>query len=378
MKYITVSDIHLGNPNTPTSHIANNFKKHVLCHQNVGIDVLFINGDLFDQLLYLSKVEAQVSIDLCVAVLDYCYQFQIKLRILEGTPIHDWFQSSILTKLNDARENKVDLKYFKTLDIEYFPDYNKHVLYIPDEFIKSQEQLEKLVNQKLQEHRVTQVDMAMLHGQFSYQVKGMKVHAFSFDEVYFLNLAKHFIHIGHFHVFSQFDRILANGSFDRIAHNEEDPKGYILVNHPDDQPPQWYFITNPDAFVYKTIRITPKMTVTKLDSVVFSTPKGSHIRLLMPSTHEFNTSYQELKVRYGDYHLKKKLTDKDSEQSSATYILSDDLLVSQEHLILESNIYEALIAVVNAKHTFTPRENEKFLKYIDIFKTQNTSSLQTL
>ena len=145
MKYLVTSDVHLGHKKTPTRHIIASFSDTILTEANKDIDVLFINGDLFDRLLYLNTPEAQMVIHFFHHLLDYCYVNDILLRVLEGTPSHDYFQSSILFKMNEIRTHKVKMKYFRTLDIEYMEEFNKHILYIPDEWCSDQLELERQI-----------------------------------------------------------------------------------------------------------------------------------------------------------------------------------------------------------------------------------------
>lgn len=363
MKYLVTSDIHLGSSKTPTKHIIESFKSSILIDSNKDIDVLFIAGDLFDQLLDLNSKEVQYIIEFFNYLLSYCTINNISLRVLEGTPGHDWKQSQILVKLNEIRNKKCDLIYHKTLDIEYIERINKYVLYIPDEWTNSHEELEKQISEKLQLMNIAKVDVAILHGQFAYQFAGKPYKGFHFKEEYFLNLVNEYIHIGHYHTFSTLDRIIANGSLERLAHGEEGPKGYVLVNDS-----KYTFIENTNSYIYKTINITPAYTLEKLDKIINSFHKNSHIRLLMSKEHSFNIIFPELKLRYMDYNLKKLIKENASEDSTVTYILNDSELELSEKFVLDGNIYQMLIDIVHSKHTLNSEENSKLLNYMNIFK----------
>lgn len=296
MKYLVTSDIHLGHKRTPTEHIIANFKKYIFNDENKDIDVLFINGDLFDRLLDLNSSEVHEIIVFFNILLDYCYKNNIYLRVLEGTPSHDWQQNHVLVKMNDIRENKVNLKYFKVLDIEYIDRISKYVLYIPDEWINDHNELEKQIENKLKEHNIDKVDMAMLHGQFEYQIKGHK-NVFYFKENYFLSKVKSYIHIGHHHVYSKFDRIIANGSFERLAFGEESPKGYVVVYNND-----FKFIENLSSYVYKTFLIEKEKELERVFKEIEKLPKNSYIRLQI--NENINYDYNAIKLRYSDYIIK--------------------------------------------------------------------------
>lgn len=358
MKYLVTSDIHLGHKKTPTAHIIQSFKTHILNDKHTDLDVLVIAGDLFDHLLYMNTKEAQQCIAFIYYLLEYCYTHQITLLILEGTPFHDWYQSNMVVRINELRKHKATLYYHKTLEIQYLPEYQKHVLFIPDEWCKDQEDLDRQIQAKLTEHNISKVDIAILHGQFRYQLNGRPTSAFCYDEAYFLNLVRERIHIGHYHIYSEFDRITANGSLERLAHGEEQPKGALLVNHGVAS-----FIENPDAYSYVTIKITDKHTQAQLDKQIKRLRHGSHVRLLMEPTSEFNVIFAELKVRYADYHLTKKIKTDASDTPTVAYITGDDVVDFADNGFLETSIHDALIASVSAKYTFTEREHQLLMNY---------------
>jgi len=367
--YVVVSDIHLGHDRTPTQHIISSFIRTVLTDANKDIHVLFINGDLFDQQLKLNSEAAQIIIQFFHKLLDYCYVNGIKLRVLEGTPSHDWYQSNLLVRLNDVRSQRADLVYHRGLAIENFPEYHKNILYIPDRWISSQSDLERQVNAAMGKMGLKQVDFAMLHGQCVYQTLGHKTKEFTYDEAYLHRLVKELIHIGHFHKYSHYDRIIANGSLERLAHGEEDPKGYVRVSGG-----QWAFIQNPYSYTYKTIKITAKTTLEKLDKIILKLPKGSYVRLYMDALHDFNHAFKDLQVRYLDYELTRKLKGDSSEGETDTYISDAEDLLQAAPEFTEINIYEMLMKSVLAKHQLSPSETEKFYKFSEIFINAETEA----
>jgi len=369
--YIVTSDIHLGHLKTTTTHIISSFKKYILNDLNKNINILFISGDLFDRLLDLNSKEVYEIIEFFNYLLNYCYKYNIFLRILEGTPSHDWQQSTILLKINEIRKEKVNLKYFKTLDIEYIEEYNKYILYIPDEWTNDHIDLEKQIQEKLNILNIEKVDIAILHGQFKYQTLNKKYNGFYFKEEYFLNLVRSYIHIGHYHTFSTFDRIIANGSLERLAHGEEEPKGYIKV-----EDNKYVFIENKNAYIYKTINITDKFTLEKLDKIIFEFPKKSYIRLVVSKNSYFNLNFDSLKIRYLDYSLKKIIKENLLNQNSIIYIINENNLEFNNSYLLENNIYDILVNIINEKYFsfLTSSKINKLQKYLNLFS--NVSDIE--
>lgn len=358
VKYLVTSDIHFGHKNTPTKHIIASFTRSILNEANSTLDALFIAGDLFDHLLYLNTPEAQQVIQFFHQLLTYCHTNGIALKVLEGTPSHDWYQSSMLAKINDVRTNKANLTYVKALDIIYCDKLQKHILYIPDEWCSNQEELDLQIRHRMAQLGISQVDISILHGAFRYQAKGIPSSSFLYDESYFLNLTRGFIHIGHYHVHTSLDRIIAQGSLERLAHGEEDPKGYVLV-----QNEAFTFVENPNAYIYKTIQVNGSTDLNKLDKAIRKYPHQSHIRLSMKPDHAFNTLFKELTVRYADYHLKKLIKDPTAVNSSVTYILSEEALEMPDHFVLETNVYDTVLRSIELKHQLNPQELVKLNHY---------------
>lgn len=363
MRYAVTSDIHVGHNKTPSAHIAKSFCDTILTDHNKNLDILFIAGDLSDKRIQLDSPQAHAYMQVVIRTLKYCQDNNIILRVLEGTRSHDWLQSAMVPKVNEYLGHPVNVKHINTLDIEYIPQLDKYILYIPDEWCHTQEELDKQITSKLNEHHIEQVDLAILHGQFIYQSKGLNTSAFSYDESYFLKLVKGYIHIGHYHTHTHFDRIIAQGSLERLSHGEEEDKGYIRVDND-----TWSFIPNTQSYVYKTIKVTPKLTLQKLDKLIFATPPNSHIRLIIPKEHEFNQAFEDIRLRYKSYNLKKQSDLKASEDVSVTYIVQENLLTSCEHTPPTTSLYDTLITDVITRHVMTQQESAKFLAYSQVFK----------
>ena len=99
-------------------------------------------GDVFDTLLELNSDDVREIKYWVSSLLKFCAAHDITLRVLEGTPSHDWTQSStFITTANILNLDNLDLKYIDKVEIEYIEKYNIHVLYIPDEINPTTEKL---------------------------------------------------------------------------------------------------------------------------------------------------------------------------------------------------------------------------------------------
>src|SRR5690606_2839512 len=90
---VVLGDVHLGNPYTPTDYIIRNLHTCINAELIKEIDLLVIEGDLFDRLLSnnddnVYPIHAWATWLMCA-----CAEHNTALFVLEGTPSHDWQQN---------------------------------------------------------------------------------------------------------------------------------------------------------------------------------------------------------------------------------------------------------------------------------------------
>lgn len=307
LSYLVISDIHLGHKNTSAfdiiQHLDTFFDHYRNNTEYSNLDIIFIAGDLFDRLLDFNSKdihEATIWID---RLMKFCEKHDIILRVLEGTPSHDWKQSKIVDTLKDVNHNASDVRYIDTLHIEYIESLDLSILYVPDEWTASTELTFTQVEELLKEKNLIDVDIAIMHGCFNYQVQHIPVKLDAHDENKYLGIVKYFINIGHFHSFSTYNRIIAQGSFDRLTHGEEEPKGGVIVNLYKDtnKSPDFVFIENKRAKIYKTIAVRFKDLEQALRSLykqLNEIPKNSFIRIKAKKDHPIYSAIDEIKLMY--------------------------------------------------------------------------------
>lgn len=259
LRIASFSDIHLGANRTTTPEILaglyDAFDKNQLFE---NIDVLIIAGDLFDRLLEVNNEHLTSIIVWMSYVIRQCERKDITLLVLAGTKSHDRDQNELWISTARAMRSSCKLHYANTLSIEYFKDWDMNVLFVPDNLNPDSSvtwaELEELMKAK----GLKKVDFAVMHGQFQHQLpdfiseKSPATHKNS----NYLNIVEHYIFVGHIHTHSVYDRILAQGSFDRLAHGEEEPKGFLMaeINLRGNVSDDWFvFIPNPRAKKYITI-----------------------------------------------------------------------------------------------------------------------------
>ena len=204
-----------------------------------------------------------------------------------------------------------DIEYKIMLCIEYIERFGINILYIPDEWMHEPDDIWKDVQRELNEKGLTQVDFALMHGAFNYQLPSHVPVPTHVPERY-LAIVKHYIFIGHIHKHSQHERILAAGSFDRLTHGEEENKGHLRVTVRRNGSDDIRFIPNVGAKEYRSVNcagLPIEAALKAVDEMVLSLPYGSYVRVLAAKSDAIALSIHELKNSYPLTNISCKLTD---------------------------------------------------------------------
>jgi len=323
LRYLCLSDIHIGHARNPAKAIVSNLADYFSEFTNKSIftrlDIIFIVGDLFDQLIDCSGPALYEALEFITRLVSFCGRNKIKLRILEGTPSHDRQQSRLFEFISSVKESVADVKWIKTLMVERMEDLNLSILYVPDEYTASTDITLQLVYDLFKNQGIEQVDIAMMHGAFNYQMRCIPGQHDTHNETAYLSLVKHFINVGHIHTHSNYERIIAQGSFDRLAHGEEEPKGGVLMTIRDDGSDYYEFIENKKAKIFKTIEIKSEdlqKCLHQLERILLKIPNESYIRIKAPKLHPILVHISELKKQYQFIHFSKLSLEEEEEQQS--------------------------------------------------------------
>tara|TARA_B100000929_G_scaffold272901_1_gene244822 strand:+ start:2448 stop:3572 length:1125 start_codon:yes stop_codon:yes gene_type:complete len=316
------SDVHLNHRKTSTQHILKNLSKAFPSDPTFGnYDIIFIAGDFFDSLMHLPEPDV---IDIRIWInrfLRMCKRYDVVLRVLEGTPSHDWKQSRLFTHINEIAEIGADVKYAETLSIEYIERFGINVLYVPDEWNPECDDTWLEVKQLLRERGLEKVHFSVMHGAFDFQLPS-HISAPTHDPERYLSITEFLVFIGHVHRFATHDRIVSAGSFDRLTHGEEEPKGHVDATVYQDGRYEITFVENKGAKLYKTFKCTG-MEVNKalryLDGEIKKLPQDSHIRIEAARTDAILANLQLLKSKYPEYNFTPK-HDKETEPKKQTVI----------------------------------------------------------
>lgn len=362
ISYVVISDIHLGHRKNKAIDIINNFKSTVIAHHaKRKFSMMFLAGDVFDGLINLPSDDTYEIILWVSWLLEWCSGHNVDLRVLEGTPSHDWQQSRLFDSLGKALKVPCDFRYESTLSIEHVEHNGLTILYVPDEWAADTEDTYKQVLLLLEKHNLKQVDIAIMHGQFGYQLPAHIQRMPRHNEDRYLEIVRYYISIGHVHNHSVHKRIVAQGSFDRLAHGEESPKGLVHIDlHPDGSG-EHYFIPNANAKIFKTVDVS-KFDLTesmdKLHRAISRLPDGSHLRIKSKSDHPIVAGLDLLKKQYPFINITKLITN----EIDDAILKSDRLVDAGEYTpitITKENIVGHLLDSISTKHELG--DNKKHL-----------------
>ena len=323
LSYLVLSDIHLGHRRTTSAEILKHLDEyfHYFSSETIfaKLDIIFIAGDLFDDLLDLSTEEIHDVQIWLHRLMQFCSRNNIILRILEGTPSHDWKQSKISSTVLELAQLDIDFKYVDKIEIERIESLGLDVLYIPDEATGSAADTFKVVEELLKDRGMDKVDIAIMHGMFSYQLGNIPSNQQVHDDERYLQLVQGYIHIGHIHTFSVCERIIAQGSFDRLAHGEEGAKGGVIVKLTPGYEPSFVFCENKLAKLYKTVTLRSKdvdKCYIQLDKALMSLVRDSYVKIKATKDHPLYTAFNELNLRYPHLNLSKAVEEEVVEKAT--------------------------------------------------------------
>lgn len=342
MQIACLSDLHLGHPRNAAADIIANLRLALPDSAATGdLDIIFLAGDVFDGLLSLPDKDV-LEIDLWISsLLRICQKHDIVLRVLDGTKSHDWFQSQRFMAINDLTKICADVQYIRELSIEYIERFDIHVLYVPDEWEDDTEKTLQQTHALLKAKGLAQVDYAIMHGQFEYQLPAfIKAQKHSSDA--YQALVRELIFIGHVHTHTRLGRIIAQGSFDRLSHGEEGPKGHVraTIHHNGDR--DVIFVENTTAKKFITVNCTElslEDTLNAVDDQVGNLAPGSYVRVEAQYDNPVFTNMEAL-IRRHPFFVFSKLV---RELETIPVELIEDETVFHAITITRENLPEILL-----------------------------------
>lgn len=336
---LVLSDIHLGHDVNKTEDIIHNLQRFFKTYDRdiKLLDMIVISGDIFDQLLPSNGFDMNLIYLWLIDLVKLCDKYGISLRVLEGTPGHDWKQFKLLYDSILKLDPNIDIKYFDELTIEYDEVFRKHILYIPDEWKPTAEEIYEDAKLKIKKASLKQVDIAIMHGAFSYQLPDFIEN--TLDPEKFIKLVKGPIIIGHVHKHSIYKNIVVPGSFEALTHDDDyrkEKKGAVLVTINENDKFTVKFLQNKYALKFITIPIHDKSLedITKVLNKYKNTK--IRVRLLIENDSQLTKNIKELKHKYPDLHISFKKNKSDSKETIINKSIRKlDIVKLDKHVISE-------------------------------------------
>jgi len=356
---LAISDIHFGHDKNKTENIVENLNRFfkAYSHHIVKSDMIIIPGDVFDKLLSNNSRDSRLAYNWLAWLVKFCKEYGIKLRILEGTPSHDWKQVKVLDEILKSLDLKdVDYRYVDILDIERVDDLGMSILYIPDEWKPTAKKVYEEVIRTMKKHNLEKVDMVVMHGAFNYQIPNIESERFH-NESDYLNITNYIILAGHVHNFSQFEKILVPGSFDRLTHADEGIKkgGLYITLDTDNKTFKYQFLENKTALEFITMEYKND-NINELDAKVKKLNEDGRLKYVRiidkAGKPELNFLVKDLMHKYPN--VKISVTNKKDEKE-------------ESKIKLGTNVNE--LGVLDAKTIRS--EIEKELSHIDDVELRN-------
>lgn len=361
-----IHDVHLFHPNTPTEYVLDSLRQLFPDNATTGdIDIIFIAGDLFDRPLPFPDDNVSAVNFWFTAFLQMCARRDIIVRILEGTPSHDWKQSKKLVELAALAEIPVDVKYVSDLSIEHIAKLGVNVLYVPDEWRPRCDDTWEEVTQLLKQHGLEQVDFTVMHGAFHHQMPKNIHHQLELHVAErYLSITKRHIFIGHVHQMSVYDRILAGGSPERLSHGDEAQKGHFKVTYRAEDDYTVEFVVNKRAMRYDTldcVGLGSEEFQTLIRERVASFPSQGHIRLKAKKHDVAMAAIPTLESAYPHIHWTTKEVKSSADEEKP--VLIDGRVKFKGLTITSDNISELLRERLAAK--LNPKQLDRCLTVLE-------------
>lgn len=353
----SVSDIHMGHPRNESSHVAKSIQlAFPMNHETSKIDILVIGGDFFDGLLHLpddAVVESDLSI---IYLLRLCAKYGITLVLLEGTPSHDRGQTKRFVFLNDTFEIGAELYYFDKVCVHHFDKFNIDVLFVPDRANPTVEKTFEQVKERIAERGLEKVDYAFVHCTFKHHLPEY-VKTEKHDTDAYLALVRYLIFGAHIHQHSRYGNFITNGSLDRLAHGEEEPKGHVRAKVRSQTDMDITFVENKNARIFKTVDCTDLSTEEAMDKIaqqLLTIPENGFVRVMSNPGSGILSAQLTLENRWPSFNWTVAATKSKEEERIAeeavqldeheTIHISSDNIVDLVRQKLTSNQVDSVIA----------------------------------
>lgn len=393
MKIVNLSDLHFGNKLVNSEHMYESLQAYAYKHIQ-KCDLVILHGDLFHCLLDLNHTASRMIIVFLNDLFAMSIAYGFKIRILRGTFSHDRNQLMIVDSLAKrfSGTDKIDLKIYDkvSVDEEHVGDEHISICYLPDDLpYKSEQEVLDVVRELLSNRKLDKVDMVVGHGYckhvLPYGLSGPPV-TYTFEGL--SSICKHVAVFGHIHTpsikKSNNITIIYIGSMERMAHGEEERKGFLTIDTSN-----WVstFIENKNTLLFSTYKSTNTDTeiVTQdfirwMNTIQLDKNKPNHIRVIHESRDIRKLLGRLIVDMFGEYtcvYTSKKLSDDNSTLTDTSLISSAPTLT----IPTEDNIVILIKQHIDSSDNISNKLSEMTIEKIwnlnfdgDMYDTVNEAS----
>lgn len=355
---LELPDLHLGHRSVNIDIAISRIREFVYPYLKT-IDILHLPGDVFDTLFTLSSNIVVPIMLFMRELIELSITYNFYIRIVRGTYDHDRNQNNLWKGLSDLSTDRV--RIFDTITIENLLGMN--FLYIPDGLPKGSI---FTIKELLKDNLINKVDWVIGHGQMEHNIpNGAVIHGNIFSVDDFKDIVVGGIVFGHIHTFSVYKNFISPGSFDRLRHGEESPKGFVIINYNKETHKVTYeFIENTKATTFKTINLTKISNLEsavhyykkKLNKLIFNRLDIFYIRVIVEDSILRDT----IKNITNDLYSNIILTFKKEKDLEIKDVSIDDNFISDLPIITDENLSSLIYTYIDG--SLSMDEIEEILK----------------
>jgi hypothetical protein len=305
------------------------------------IDLLVLAGDMTDTELSLASLEAQHVIEFFIRLYQECEKNDVDICLLRGTVSHDRDHLRILKSLHATYKFKNKLHYHETIGLTEITHLGLKIGFLPDNLpYKTSNEAIAVLKELMHKKGWDMLDYVVFHGYAKHVLPTGMDHADTIFDIEQFDFVKRAVMAGHVHTpslkshrFSNDHELhfFYNSSFERLAHGEEEDKGFMLVTEDGDDT-EFKFVKNPyatgfftfDLYAYDKSEDIFRIFEEKMSKINTSLPV--HVRVLHPQSeirsslarHVLKT-YPHVKFTSKSKKIKKRDIEDTSHPSSDTF-----------------------------------------------------------
>ncbi len=244
-KIAVISDIHMGHGRLEPEMLYEHLWIY-LYPLFEHIELLIINGDLFDTLLTMNSSAGLHAAKFIDDIINLAVKHQVYIRVVRGTFSHDRHQNQFFVVKDNGTHMLNNIPLVRVIDritIEHVETLGINILYCPDN--QPHKELTQAVIDVVNANGLQSVDLLCSHGYYEHLLpKGIPhipTNTLSYDKLnkYVSGLMLN----GHVHKASVYkDKVISLGSFERFEHDNERPVGmWVLTAKKDKHHYKWTY-----------------------------------------------------------------------------------------------------------------------------------------